>query len=174
MPLPSTAPDPPPPPEPAGPAWTCSVSVRSLCEFVAKRGDLDRRFTPSATATEGLAGQAAVVARRGSAYESELPLEGTSGVLRVRGRADGFDAVRNCLEEIKTIRGEPDAIPPNRRHLHWAQLETYGALLCRTRGLAEVQLALVYVDATTQAETVQRRLASAAQGSRPSPDNIDN
>ena len=29
--------------------WTYSVSVRSLCEFTAKAGDLDRRFTPSAT-----------------------------------------------------------------------------------------------------------------------------
>lgn len=28
------------------PAWTYTVSVRSLCEFTAKRGDLDRRFTP--------------------------------------------------------------------------------------------------------------------------------
>ncbi len=176
MPLPET-PSPPPLPDPAAgagapprddsgagtaPPWAYTVSVRSLCEFVAKRGDLDRRFTPSATALEGLAGQAAVVARRGPDYESEVPLEGVSGSLRVRGRADGFDAARHCLEEIKTLRGHPDDIPENRRHLHWAQLETYGALLCRQRGLAEVQLALVYVDAATQAETVLRQLSSAA------------
>ena len=143
--------------------WTYTVSVRSLCEFTAKAGDLDRRFTPSATAVEGLLGQATVVARRGAGYESELALEGRSGRLRVRGRADGFDAARNCLEEIKTVRGPPDAIPENRRHLHWAQLETYGALLCRQRGLAEVELALVYVDAATQSETVLRELRSAAE-----------
>jgi DNA excision repair protein ERCC-2 len=147
---------------PSLPSWSCSVSVRSLCEFTAKRGDLDRRFTPSATALEGLAGQAAVVARRGAGYESEVPLEATSGVLRVRGRADGFDPARQCLEEIKTIRGHPDDIPENRRALHWAQLETYGALLCRERGLAEVQLALVYVDAGTQAETVLQQPGDAA------------
>jgi len=41
-------------------AWTYTVSVRSLCEFTAKRGSLDRRFTPSATALEGQAGQLAV------------------------------------------------------------------------------------------------------------------
>ena len=40
---------------PSTPAWSCTVSVRALCEFTAKHGDLDRRFTPSATALEGLA-----------------------------------------------------------------------------------------------------------------------
>ena len=39
------------------PASGYTVSVRSLCEFTAKHGDLDRRFTPSATALEGLLGQ---------------------------------------------------------------------------------------------------------------------
>jgi DNA excision repair protein ERCC-2 len=147
----------------ARPTWASTVSVRSLCEFVAKRGDLDRRFTPSATALEGLTGQASVVARRGASYESEVALEGFSGALRVRGRADGYDAARNCLEEIKTIRGHPDDIPENRRHLHWAQLETYGALMCRARGLDEVDLALVYVDAGTQAETVLRQRSSRTE-----------
>ena len=70
--------------------WTYTVSVRSLCEFTAKRGDLDRRFTPSATALEGQAGQMAVLARRGADYGTELPLTGQWGALRVRGRADGF------------------------------------------------------------------------------------
>jgi DNA excision repair protein ERCC-2 len=145
----------------SGPSYT--VSVRSLCEFTAKRGDLDRRFTPSATALEGINGQAAVAARRGADYQRELALEGRFGLLRVRGRADGYDPARSCLEEVKTIRGDPDEIPDNRRQLHWAQLETYGALLCRARGLVEVHLALVYVDAATQGETVLRQLSSAAE-----------
>ena len=143
------------------PAYT--VSVRSLCEFTAKRGDLDRRFTPSATALEGMAGQAGVAVRRGSNYEREITLEGQHGLLRVRGRADGFDPQRKRLEEIKTIRGDPAAIPANRSRLHWAQVETYGALLCRARGLGEVELALVYVDAATQDETLLTRRATAAQ-----------
>ncbi len=149
-------------PLPSAPPWSYSVSVRSLCEFTAKRGDLDRRFTPSATALEGLLGQAGLAARRGADYERELSLEGEHEALRVRGRADGYDPRRHCLEEVKTIRGQPDEIPQNRRALHWAQLETYGALFCRARGLAEVHLALVYVDAATQSETVLRQLSSAA------------
>jgi len=143
-------------------AWAYTVSVRSLCEFTAKRGDLDRRFTPSATALEGQAGQLAVLARRSPGYETELPLEGLHGHLRVRGRADGYEADVNRLEEIKTIRGPVELIPENRRALHWAQLETYGALIAAERGLAELELALVYVDADTQRETVLRQTLTAA------------
>ena len=142
-------------------AWTYTVSVRSLCEFTAKRGSLDRRFTPSATALEGQAGQLAVLARRSPGYEIELPLEAVHGHLRVRGRADGYEADVNRLEEIKTIRGPVELIPENRRALHWAQLETYGALIAADRGLAELELALVYVDADTQNETVLREKATA-------------
>ena len=80
--------------EPIARAWTYTVSVRELCEFTAKRGDLDRRFTPSATALEGLLGQNAVAQRRGQDYETELVLETTCGPLRVRGRADGYDPRR--------------------------------------------------------------------------------
>ena len=144
------------------PAWTYTVSVRSLCEFTAKRGDLDRRFTPSATALEGQAGQMAVYARRAPGYETELPLEGRCGALRVRGRADGYQADVNRLEEIKTLRGPLALVPENRRALHWAQLQTYGALIAADRGLAELELALVYVDADTQTETVLRETATAA------------
>jgi Rad3-related DNA helicase len=140
-----------------------TVSVRSLCDFTAKHGDLDRRFTPSATALEGQLGQAAVQARRGPGYECEVPLQGRFGPLLVCGRADGYDPPGNRLEEIKTIRGQPEAMAENRRHLHWAQMQTYGALLCAARGLHEVQLALVYVDAGTQHETVLQQLCSAQE-----------
>ena len=145
----------------ATPAWTYTVSVRNLCEFTAKHGDLDRRFTPSATSLEGQAGQLAVIARRSPGYETELPLEGQHGHLRVRGRADGYEADVNRLEEIKTIRGPVDLIPENRRALHWAQLQTYGALIAADKGLPELELALVYMDADTQHETVLRETMTA-------------
>jgi len=145
-------------------AWSYTVSVRELCEFTAKHGDLDRRFTPSATALEGMQGQQTVAQRRGADYETEIALEDTVGPfdqLRVRGRADGYDPRRRCLEEIKTLRGHPDDIPANRRQLHWAQLQTYGALFCRSRGLEEVALALVYFDVASQHEVELRQVFGA-------------
>jgi Rad3-related DNA helicase len=141
--------------------WIYTVSVRSLCEFTAKRGDLDRRFTPSATALEGQNSQITVANRRGPAYETEVPLQGFYETLRVRGRADGYDPERRCLEEIKAIRGGPEDIAENRRQLHWAQLATYGALFCHSRQVDEIDLVLIYFDVVTQTEAVLRERCSA-------------
>jgi Rad3-related DNA helicase len=130
-----------------------TVAVRSLCEFTAKQGDLDLRFTPSATALEGMAGHAVVAARRGEGYEAEVALQGEHGGLVVRGRADGFDPQAGRLDEVKTFRGDLATLPANRRALHWAQAKVYGALLCRARGLSALQVALVYFDVGSQQET---------------------
>ncbi len=163
--------DPPSPEAPLAPdadpptslGWAYTVAVRELCEFTSKRGDLDRRFTPAATALEGLAGQSMVAQRRGQDYETEIALDTTVGALRVRGRADGYDPRRRCLEEIKTIRGHPDDIPENRRQLHWAQLQTYGALFCRSRNVTEIALALVYFDVASQSEVELRQVFGAEE-----------
>ncbi len=48
------------------------VAVRELCEFAAKHGDLDHRFTASPSAQEGIAGHKIVAARRGSIRHSEF------------------------------------------------------------------------------------------------------
>ncbi len=130
------------------------ISVRALCEFTAKAGDLDLRFTPSPSAEQGIAGHAVVTARRGAGYEREVALEGVFGALTVRGRADGYDPAGNRLEEIKTYRGELSRQPANHRALHWAQAKLYGWLLCQSRGLPEIELALVYFDIGSQRETV--------------------
>ncbi|GLU31812.1 ATP-dependent DNA helicase [Trinickia caryophylli] len=130
------------------------VAVRTLCEFTAKCGDLDLRFTPAPTALEGMAGHAKAAARRGSEYEAEIALSGEYGVLTVRGRADGYDARENRLDEVKTYRGELDAMPANHRALHWAQARIYGHLLCHMRGLVSISIALVYFDIASERETV--------------------
>nr|WP_307719443.1 ATP-dependent DNA helicase [Massilia cavernae] len=111
------------------------VAVRALCEFGAKQGDLDLRFTPSPTAAEGIAGHALVTGRRGAGYRTEVSLSGDHGPLHVRGRADGYDPDTNTVEEIKTYRGDLASMPGNHRHLHWAQVRVYGHLMCRQLGL---------------------------------------
>ncbi|KPB49780.1 hypothetical protein ALO57_00698 [Pseudomonas coronafaciens pv. oryzae] len=138
------------------------VAVRALCEFTAKAGDLDLRFTPSPTAQEGIAGHRTVASRRCADYQAELSLAGDYRELTVRGRADGYDAGRNQLEEVKTYRGELDAMPANHRQLHWAQVKIYGWLLCQRLQLREVTLALVYFDIVSEQETLICESFSAA------------
>ncbi|MYM90610.1 ATP-dependent DNA helicase [Rugamonas sp. FT82W] len=144
----------------AQPQYT--IAVRALCEFTAKTGDLDLRFTPSPTAQEGIAGHAVVTSRRGDDYQTELALSGDFGPLRVRGRADGYDVRANRIEEIKTYRGDLKKMPDNQRQLHWAQVKVYGHLLCRDQGLDKVNLALVYFDIGSQKETVLQETHTAA------------
>lgn len=132
---------------------TYRVAVRALCEFTAKEGDLDLRFTPSPTAREGIAGHVAVTARRRAGYEKEVRLSGMYGSLQVEGRADGYDPESNTLEEIKTYRGDLARQPANHRALHWAQACVYGWLLCQERGLEEIDVCLLYYHVDEQTET---------------------
>lgn len=140
-----------------------SVAVRALCEFSAKVGDLDLRFTPSPTAQEGIEGHQRVVAKRAAGYESEIALEGQFESLRVRGRADGYDPSCNRLEEIKTYRGDLSRQPANHRQLHWAQAKVYAWLMCQTRQLPAIDVALVYLDVDSDGQTLISERHSAAE-----------
>ena len=152
------------PPDPAPEPGLYTVAVRTLCEFAAKAGDLDLRFTPAPSAQQGMAGHQAVAGAQGAHYQAELPLEGRHRHLRVRGRADGFDPVAGRLDEVKTFKGDLARQPANHLALHWAQAQVYGALLCRQRGLDRLTLALVYFDVgRQQAAPPLLRSCSAAE-----------
>ncbi|WP_250435999.1 ATP-dependent DNA helicase [Caballeronia sp. ATUFL_F2_KS9A] len=142
------------------PAYT--VAVRALCEFTAKQGDLDLRFTPTPSAQEGVAGHVTVTNRRPDGYQKEISLSETYGPLLVRGRADGYDPALNRLEEIKTHRGKLESMPENHRHLHWAQARVYGHLMCRKLGLEAIDIALVYFDIVDETESVLVETQTAA------------
>lgn len=139
------------------------VAVRSLCDFAARTGDLDHRFTPAPSALEGIAGHASVNARRPAHHQRECPLAGPCEGLWLQGRADGVDRQARRLEEIKTHRGDPALITPNRQALHWAQARVYGWLLCEAEGWDSVELALVYYDIDSGQETVLRRTEARAE-----------
>ena len=140
-----------------------TVAVRTLCEFAAKQGDLDLRFNPSPTAQDGIKGHSTVIARRGAGYRAKVPLSGEYADLVVRGRADGVDAGRARLEEIKTHRGAPDRVPANHRHLHWAQAKVYAWLWSQQAALPALDVCLVYFDIDSLEETVLVERCTAAQ-----------
>ncbi len=138
---------------PASEKLDYKVAVRELCEFAAKQGDLDLRFTPSPNAREGIAGHELVASRRGPPYRAEVVLSGQYKQLVVRGRADGFDPEQNLLVECKTFRGDLDRMPANQRALHWAQAKVYGWLICQQLRLPGLTVSLIYLEIDSQQET---------------------
>jgi DNA excision repair protein ERCC-2 len=110
-----------------------TVAVRALAEFCHRQGDIDYRFTPSPTGEQGIAGHQQVTAGRGADYLAEVSLEHSweldGFTLCLRGRADGYDARVGYIEEIKTCRVEPAAIPAAVEAVQWAQAMLYAGLL---------------------------------------------
>ena len=146
-------------PTPADPRMR--VSVRALCAFGARAGDLDFRFTPSPTPLEGLRGHQRAAARRPPSHLTEVRLQTRHANMTVHGRADGYDPVQRRVEELKTCRGGFEGIKSNHRALAWAQANTYAHMLCERDGLDDIEVAVVYMDVATDAEHVEARRCAA-------------
>ncbi len=150
------------------------TSVRQLCEFAARIGSLDHRYSPSPSAREGILGHQWLQSQYPD-HEAEHPIEGVyesvssspPTPLTLKGRADLYRAPQEGqlaqLIEIKTFRGSPDRINPGQQHQHWAQLKVYGALICKRDGLEQVHLSLVYLDVDSKARHEQEDILSAEE-----------
>lgn len=140
-----------------------AVAIRTLVEFAAKCGSLDRRFTPAPSGQQGIEGHKKVTAKRHSDYQTEVSLSIRYGELTFRGRADGYDAKRHCIEEIKTFYGDVERIPENHRELHWAQAKCYGWLYCAEHECEEINLALIYFELADELEYPLEQTFSAGE-----------
>ena len=140
------------------------VSVRNLCEFAARSGSLEFRYTPAPSADEGIIGHLTVQQRRPDPYVAEYRLTGECEGIAISGRVDGYYANPDkCyLEEIKTHRGNINRIGPGRRALHWAQLKVYGALLCMRDKRDNIDLRLTYFEVRDEQETQDTQTFEAA------------
>ncbi|MDS1308988.1 ATP-dependent DNA helicase [Marinobacter xiaoshiensis] len=139
------------------------VAVRTLCEFAAREGDLDFRYTPAPSAEEGILGHQAIQGKRGYGYKSEYSLTGECMGLELYGRADVYNPHSGLLEEIKTHRGDLSRIRPHQRALHRAQLRAYGALLCKQESRKSLKLSLVYFNIGNNRETSVAETATAKE-----------
>lgn len=129
-----------------------TVAIRTLVEFAAKHGSLDRRFTPAPSGQDGIEGHKKVTAKRHCDYQTEVSLSITYDGITFRGRADGYDPKQHCIEEIKTFYGDIERIPDNHRELHWAQARCYGWLYCAQHGCDEIDLSLIYFELAQEQE----------------------
>lgn len=125
------------------------VAVRELARFCFRSGDIDHRFTPSPSAREGIEGHQRIYSRRGDDYRPEYPVawrEEVDGLtLVLAGRADGYDAGAALVEEIKTCRVDPAAIPAAVSQLHLAQARLYAALIARAEDLPGMRVRLTWL-----------------------------
>jgi DNA excision repair protein ERCC-2 len=140
-----------------------AVAIRALVEFAAKSGSLDRRFTPAPSGLEGIDGHKKVTARRHADYTKEVSLSIIFDDITFRGRADGYDPKRHCLEEIKTFYGALERIPDNHRALHWAQAKCYGWLYCAQHDCESINLSLIYFELNDEHEYRQDECFSAQE-----------
>jgi DNA excision repair protein ERCC-2 len=128
------------------------VAIKSLVEFAAKTGSIDRKFTPAPTGQEGIEGHQYVTANRPDDYQSEVSLSIQYDDIIFRGRADGYSLKTHCVEEIKTFYGDVQKIPENHTHLHWAQAKCYAWMLCENMQSDSINIALIYFNLGDQKE----------------------
>ena len=114
------------------------ISVKTLAEFIHRRGDLYPPSGGRVTGEEGISTQRLAQQDRGSTYEREVPVEARFqwGDIKivVSGRVDGCDlsASPPLVEEIKTTRAAATDAERFLGSAHWAQATLYAALLART------------------------------------------
>ncbi|MEP0201216.1 MAG: ATP-dependent DNA helicase [Halioglobus sp.] len=126
-----------------------TVSVRDLVVFCHRRGDIDHRYSTSPTGAQGIEGHQRIYQRRPASYQSEYAVELSTEVagltLHVRGRADGFDASEQLVEEIKTCRVNPAVIPDTVVREHLAQGRLYAALIADALSLDALTVRLTWL-----------------------------
>ncbi|MFD1393137.1 ATP-dependent DNA helicase [Lacticaseibacillus jixianensis] len=144
------------------------IGVRELVELTVRTGDLDPVTTNSNnTAMLGASIHRRLQAAHDSDYEKEVYLAQTVDVngvaYTIDGRADGVDTskARTVIEEIKTSARDWADVTPNTKDRYWAQARVYGHFLCADRGLAEVELDLIYYQTTTDQITRFTEVKSA-------------
>ncbi|MFO1388045.1 helicase C-terminal domain-containing protein [Cellvibrio sp.] len=131
---------------------TTVVAIKTLVEFAAKTGSLDRKFNPSPSGQEGIEGHKRVTTNRPDDYQTEVSLSTELEGVTFRGRADGYEPASHCVEEIKTFYGDIENIPTNHTYLHWAQIKCYAWMLCEKLGCESIKVALIYFNLTDQKE----------------------
>ncbi|MEM8563682.1 MAG: DEAD/DEAH box helicase, partial [Pseudomonadota bacterium] len=124
------------------------VSVGELVSFCHRRGDIDYRYRPSPSATEGIAGHREVYAERAGGYVSEYSVQYVhrqdNCVVKLVGRVDGFDLGAGLVEEIKTCRISAHLIPAALSQMHMAQARLYAAMLAIEHDLPALDVRLTW------------------------------
>jgi Rad3-related DNA helicase len=120
-----------------------TIPVRTLAEFIHRRGDLYGPPGGRVTSEEGLAIQRHAQRRRPETYQREVTVSAELAWqdlrIEVSGRVDGCDLEADppLVEEVKATRADPEAAEQALGSAHWAQARLYAALLARDKPEAD-------------------------------------
>ncbi|MGE0622690.1 MAG: ATP-dependent DNA helicase [Pseudomonadales bacterium] len=146
------------------------VSIKTLAEFVHRRGDLYPSLGGRVTGEQGIAAQKRAQRGRPESYQRERAVACSFSIaeieLSISGRLDGcdLDASPPLVEEIKTTRADPQDAERLLGSAHWAQVMLYAALLAKDH--AEVphwRLRLLYCHPLRAEETPFDKVVDAAK-----------
>lgn len=147
-----------------------AVAVRTLAEFVHRRGDLYPPLGGRVTSEQGIAAQQRAQRGRPAGYQREVTVQRTFRLgdieLAAAGRLDGcdLDVAPPLVEEIKTTRAAPRDAERLLGSAHWAQLMLYAAMLALDHpGQPRWHLRLLYCHPTRPEETPFDRIVDTDQ-----------
>jgi DNA excision repair protein ERCC-2 len=143
-----------------------TIAVAGLVRFCHRSGDIDHRFSPSPTGAQGIAGHQRARAQRPASYRSEFAVEyqhHEPGLrLTLRGRADGYDPEQGLVEEIKTCRIAPTAIPEPIAQTHLSQALLYAAIIAAQETMTELTVRVTWFNIDTEQEHSRSECYSCA------------
>ncbi len=130
---------------------TLQVSIRSLVEFIGRKGSISSDFAPTSNALEGTRLHQLIQKRQKDNYQSEVPLSynytfANGIVLSLSGRADGIihenDSI--SIDEIKsTVKDLTQLLEPVATHL--AQALVYAYIYAHQNDLNEIGVRMTYI-----------------------------
>ncbi|GAY73516.1 DinG family ATP-dependent helicase CPE1197 [Lentilactobacillus kosonis] len=127
------------------------IGIRTLIEFILKRGDLVPTSTSDNSMAAGSRIHRKIQKSRPLTYAAEVTLKTNFEYLgtnyEISGRADGINRTADevLIEEIKTSDVKFSELNDNTLDLYWAQAKVYGYILMTTENLDHISLQLTYV-----------------------------
>lgn len=146
------------------------INIRNLVETVLAEGSLSELSPAVISAVEGIKVHQHYQNRGIKGYEAEVELSDsfrTDNVeLLVSGKADGIYTDKSgCIhiEEIKTIKMDPELMETEGLRVHWAQVFMYGWFYCRGNSINEAVIDLVYFSRKIKTERIFTRIMTCAE-----------
>ncbi|WP_429954850.1 ATP-dependent DNA helicase [Enterococcus sp. AZ192] len=141
------------------------IAVRSLVEFILRRGSIDARHTSEHTAAEGAKIHRKLQKAAPAGYKKEVKLsidvEMNGQTYFIEGRADGIftdEDKGTVIDEIKSSEPDFSELREEQIDMYWYQVMCYGHIYCQQEELETITLQLTYFQTTTEEITRTERI----------------